>query len=105
MLIGVGPPADGLEIIYFENFIMFYICSNCGFGSGSWIGKCPDCGGWNTLKEKPEFAKASSGKKGEAVKKLPSRRYRRLSRQQNHVSQPAFLNLTASLVEALSPAK
>jgi len=28
----------------------FYICSNCGFGSGSWIGKCPDCGQWNTLK-------------------------------------------------------
>jgi len=49
---------------------MFYICSNCGYGSGSWIGKCPDCGRWNTLKEKPDFAKASSGKKGEAVKKI-----------------------------------
>ncbi len=49
---------------------MFYICSNCGFGSGSWIGKCPDCGKWNTLKEKPEFAKNSSSKKGEAVKKI-----------------------------------
>jgi len=49
---------------------MFYICSNCGYGSGSWIGKCPDCGQWNTLKEKPEFAKASSGKKGETVKKI-----------------------------------
>ena len=49
---------------------MFYICSNCGFGSGSWIGKCPVCGKWNTLKEKPEFAKNSSNKKGEAVKKI-----------------------------------
>lgn len=48
----------------------FYICSECGYGSGSWIGKCPDCGKWNTLKEKPEFAKTSSGKKGEAVKKI-----------------------------------
>ena len=48
----------------------FFICSECGFGSGSWIGKCPDCGKWNTLKEKPDFAKASSGKKGEAVKKI-----------------------------------
>ncbi|MEO6508356.1 MAG: DNA repair protein RadA [Patescibacteria group bacterium] len=27
----------------------FFICSNCGYGSGSWIGKCPDCGQWNTL--------------------------------------------------------
>ncbi len=48
----------------------FFICSECGFGSGSWIGKCPDCGKWNTLKEKPEFAKSSSNKKGEAVKKI-----------------------------------
>ena len=51
----------------------FYICSECGFGSGSWIGKCPDCGQWNTLKEKPDFdphSGSSSGKKGEAVKKI-----------------------------------
>lgn len=48
---------------------MFYICSNCGFGSGSWIGKCPDCGQWNTLKEQPNFEK-SPNKKGEVVKKI-----------------------------------
>ncbi len=48
---------------------MFYICSNCGFGSGSWIGKCPDCGQWNTLKEQPNFEK-SPNKKGESVKKI-----------------------------------
>ena len=47
----------------------FFICSECGYGSASWMGKCPDCGQWNTLKEKPEFAKTSS-KKGEALKKI-----------------------------------
>ena len=47
----------------------FFICSECGFGSGSWIGKCPDCGQWNTLKEQPNFEK-SPNKKGEAVKKI-----------------------------------
>jgi len=26
-----------------------FICSKCGYGSGSWMGKCPDCGEWNTL--------------------------------------------------------
>jgi len=46
----------------------FYICSECGYGSGSWIGKCPDCGQWNTLKEQPNFEKSS--KKSEAVKKI-----------------------------------
>jgi DNA repair protein RadA/Sms len=34
------------------------------------MGKCPDCGQWNTLVEKPDFAKTSSGKKNEAVKKI-----------------------------------
>lgn len=28
-----------------------YICSECGFESAKWIGKCPDCGGWNTFAE------------------------------------------------------
>ncbi len=27
----------------------FFICSNCGYGSASWMGRCPDCGQWNTL--------------------------------------------------------
>lgn len=26
-----------------------YICSNCGYGSGSWLGKCPDCNQWSTF--------------------------------------------------------
>lgn len=29
----------------------FFICSTCGFGSATFIGKCPDCGEWNTLKQ------------------------------------------------------
>ncbi len=28
-----------------------YICSECGYNSAKWIGKCPDCGGWNTFAE------------------------------------------------------
>lgn len=29
----------------------FFICSECGYGSATFIGKCPDCGQWNTLKQ------------------------------------------------------
>lgn len=47
----------------------FFVCKNCGFGSASWYGKCPDCGKWNTLKERPDFAKTSAGKK-ESLKKI-----------------------------------
>lgn len=28
-----------------------YVCSNCGHESAKWIGKCPNCGQWNTFKE------------------------------------------------------
>ena len=28
-----------------------YVCSNCGYDSSKWIGKCPSCGQWNTFKE------------------------------------------------------
>ncbi len=28
-----------------------YFCRNCGHQSGTWIGKCPSCGEWNTFDE------------------------------------------------------
>lgn len=29
----------------------YYFCSNCGYQSSSWLGKCPECGKWNTFTE------------------------------------------------------
>lgn len=26
-------------------------CQNCGYASPKWLGRCPDCGGWNSLVE------------------------------------------------------
>lgn len=28
-----------------------YTCQKCGYQSAKWLGKCPDCSGWNTLVE------------------------------------------------------
>lgn len=28
-----------------------YVCSNCGYVTHKWIGKCPSCGEWNTFEE------------------------------------------------------
>lgn len=28
-----------------------YVCTNCGYDTAKWIGKCPACGQWNTFKE------------------------------------------------------
>jgi len=29
----------------------FYQCQSCGYGSPKWLGKCPDCGSWNSFVE------------------------------------------------------
>ncbi len=29
-----------------------YVCSSCGYEAPRWLGKCPDCGSWNTLEER-----------------------------------------------------
>lgn len=28
-----------------------YICSECGYESAKWVGKCPSCNAWNTMEE------------------------------------------------------
>jgi DNA repair protein RadA/Sms len=28
-----------------------YVCSECGFTAPKWLGKCPDCGNFNTMQE------------------------------------------------------
>lgn len=28
-----------------------YVCQNCGYRARKWLGKCPDCGEWNSLVE------------------------------------------------------
>jgi DNA repair protein RadA/Sms len=32
-----------------------YVCQQCGGEHSKWMGKCPDCGAWNTLEEVPDF--------------------------------------------------
>ncbi len=33
-----------------------FVCSACGYESPKWLGKCPDCGEWNTLEEEVRVA-------------------------------------------------
>ncbi|MGN0564988.1 MAG: DNA repair protein RadA [Candidatus Heritagella sp.] len=41
-----------------------YVCSQCGFSTAKWYGKCPGCGEWNTLEEElaSSAAPVSAGK-------------------------------------------
>ena len=46
-----------------------YKCSNCGYKSPKWSGKCPDCGEWNTFEETEEVK--NSAKTTKSVSKQP----------------------------------
>lgn len=42
----------------------YFFCSECGYQSSSWLGKCPECGKWNTFTEEVvQAAKPSAGTK------------------------------------------
>ncbi|MFC7746628.1 DNA repair protein RadA [Lentibacillus kimchii] len=38
-----------------------YVCQECGYESPKWMGKCPECGSWNSLVEELEASSASRG--------------------------------------------
>lgn len=37
-----------------------YVCSECGYESAKWYGKCPGCGEWNTMNEESPIAAKSA---------------------------------------------
>lgn len=44
-----------------------YICNQCGYETARWLGRCPDCGNWNTFEEQQTAQEA----------KLPEKKMRR----------------------------
>ena len=50
-----------------------YVCSQCGYETSKWNGKCPNCGEWNTFEEVEVTVRAGSGSRGaSAVKDISS---------------------------------
>ncbi|MBQ2957730.1 MAG: DNA repair protein RadA [Clostridia bacterium] len=53
-----------------------YVCSECGYETARWLGKCPECGNWNTLTEQ------------EAVSAAPAMAEKKLKRAPGVGSEP-----------------
>lgn len=47
-----------------------YVCSQCGFETSKWNGKCPNCGEWNTLEECEVSVRKSAGNKAVSVRDI-----------------------------------
>jgi len=55
-----------------------FVCSECGYTTVKWLGKCPTCGNWNTLNEETEIE--------------PSRYAPKSSQKPSAVTSPKKLN-------------
>lgn len=45
-----------------------YVCSECGYESAKWYGKCPGCGEWNTMNEEvPVVASAGTASRSRGI--------------------------------------
>lgn len=49
-----------------------YVCTECGYESAKWQGRCPDCGNWNTMVEETRITGKSSKKTASALPKEAS---------------------------------
>lgn len=58
---------------------LVYVCGQCGYESGKWLGRCPSCGEWNSFKEQtirplasePRSSGLARGALGEKVQSVP----------------------------------
>lgn len=46
-----------MELMYLAKLKNIYVCQQCGFESIKWLGKCPDCGEWNSMSEEVKSVK------------------------------------------------
>ncbi len=50
-----------------------FLCGECGYESGKWLGRCPACGSWNTLVEEKVLAPTSQAAFAGQAQALPLR--------------------------------
>ncbi|MFT8347477.1 DNA repair protein RadA [Clostridium saccharoperbutylacetonicum] len=62
-----------------------YRCSNCGFESIKWLGKCPTCSSWNTLEEITVELKNTDSRIRQTAKKNIKKLYEVVSSKSNRI--------------------
>lgn len=70
----------------------YYYCQKCGYQSSSWLGKCPECGEWNTFVEEvvtsPSKTQGSSAaRKGSQPRLISEVTYSETSRIPTHCDE------------------
>ena len=50
-----------------KNIKTVYTCQTCGYETPKWMGKCPDCGEWQSFVEEAKASKRASGYAGKGA--------------------------------------
>src|SRR5436305_12980983 len=59
-----------------------FLCQNCGYESRKWLGKCPECGEWNSLvEERVVTTKKGAGRAGFRVREAKAIAYTEIESQ------------------------
>ncbi len=48
-----------------------FSCNECGYESGKWLGRCPECGQWQTFVEKTQTAISHTGLQKNIIRPVP----------------------------------
>ncbi|WP_056956839.1 DNA repair protein RadA [Lacticaseibacillus pantheris] len=74
-----------------------YVCQNCGYVSASYVGRCPDCGGWNTLIEETVTTTSSTSTKSQPRQTVSGNQVR--PQKMNAVTATRERRITTNLKE------
>ncbi|HEX3142332.1 MAG TPA: AAA family ATPase, partial [Pyrinomonadaceae bacterium] len=59
-----------------------FLCQNCGYESRKWLGKCPECGEWNSLvEERVVKTKKGAGRDGFRLREVKAVAYEEIESQ------------------------
>lgn len=50
-----------------------HVCTECGYSTPKWLGRCPECGSWGTLEEATPTPGTASPASGTGASRLASR--------------------------------
>lgn len=50
-----------------------FVCSECGYESPKWSGRCPSCGEWNTMNEEIKAPARTAAPGGSTMRRMPQR--------------------------------
>src|SRR6476620_4002850 len=59
-----------------------FVCQSCGHSTGKWLGKCPECGEWNSLvEEKSQPVRRTGGRNGFKLREAKAVAYSEIESQ------------------------